>query len=503
MPSNRWLGRAGAVADVFKVTIASTWLTDETVTVSINGKSVTATVGSSATTADVATLLKEAWENETLTDSTASYIPEDGGTDFAEHSKITATVSGSVVTFTADDPGEPWVVADYASDALSTGTAQSGGASTIQLAAGETYSDDEINGHVVVLTGGTGGGQWRFISDYTGATDTATVTPAWTTQPDATSTYEIRKCGVSSSHTSASGTAALLPVTRATGPNHVDNVDNWSAGSVPGSVASTDVWVDNSDVAMLYGMLDPTNALTSLNFALTMLGNVGLGNTSDDGYPEFRQTYLVTKTATCKLWGEGQGSGRIKCDFGSQQTAIIVENTGSPIEPDIGAFIWKGTSATNTFRQMAGNVAACPFDGEVADLLTATVASGTCNFGPGLDWNGANTLDVQAGTVYVRTDVATVTIANGTVHLLGAAGIGTALNLNGGTLVHKSSGTIVAANVGSGSGAIQALLDLSQDNATKPITTLTLKKGGRVYDPLQVRNVTTLTDSDVRELIAA
>lgn len=75
--------------------------------------------------------------------------------------------------------------------ALASGTAQGGTASTIQLAATETFADDELNHQVVKVTSGTGAGQSRLITDYTGSTDTATVTPNWATNPDATSVYEV------------------------------------------------------------------------------------------------------------------------------------------------------------------------------------------------------------------------------------------------------------------------------------------------------------------------
>ena len=75
--------------------------------------------------------------------------------------------------------------------ALASGTAQGGTSSTIQLAAGETFSDNELNGNVVNIHTGTGAGQSRVITSYTGATDTATVTPNWTTTPDNTSQYEV------------------------------------------------------------------------------------------------------------------------------------------------------------------------------------------------------------------------------------------------------------------------------------------------------------------------
>lgn len=85
------------------------------------------------------------------------------------------------------------VNATFTDDAkLTSGTAQSVTASTIQLASGETFADDEIIGSVVVVTGGTTGvGQSRVISDYVSSTDTATISPDWTTTPSGTITYAV------------------------------------------------------------------------------------------------------------------------------------------------------------------------------------------------------------------------------------------------------------------------------------------------------------------------
>jgi len=52
-------------------------------------------------------------------------------------------------------------------------------------------SDDYYNHSTLVITGGTGIGQERKITDYVGLTKVATVS-AWTITPDATSVYEIK-----------------------------------------------------------------------------------------------------------------------------------------------------------------------------------------------------------------------------------------------------------------------------------------------------------------------
>ena len=76
-------------------------------------------------------------------------------------------------------------------NAEDSGTAQAGAGSTITLRAAASAVDDMYTGAYITTTGGTGSGQVRKISDYVGATKVATVSVAWTTNPDATTTYSI------------------------------------------------------------------------------------------------------------------------------------------------------------------------------------------------------------------------------------------------------------------------------------------------------------------------
>lgn len=85
---------------------------------------------------------------------------------------------------------------------LGMGTAQSGTASTIVLAATEAFADDVLNDNVVRIVKGTGAGQARVIASNTLADDTCNVAENWTTNPDSTSVYEIVE-GVSTAPTAA------------------------------------------------------------------------------------------------------------------------------------------------------------------------------------------------------------------------------------------------------------------------------------------------------------
>lgn len=83
--------------------------------------------------------------------------------------------------------------------AMHYGTAASGTSETITLPAAPTLGEtsllnDAYNGAHILTTGGTGAGQMRKITDYDADTRACTVDTAWTTNPDATTTYEILSC---------------------------------------------------------------------------------------------------------------------------------------------------------------------------------------------------------------------------------------------------------------------------------------------------------------------
>ena len=75
--------------------------------------------------------------------------------------------------------------------AAATGTAQAGGANSITLAVTASAVDNAYKGMYLDLTGGTGSGQAGFVVAYNGTSKVATMAEAWTTPPDATTTYSI------------------------------------------------------------------------------------------------------------------------------------------------------------------------------------------------------------------------------------------------------------------------------------------------------------------------
>jgi hypothetical protein len=86
--------------------------------------------------------------------------------------------------------------ADTGLQTIRSNTAQAGAAGTITLDASASATNDFYNGDTVFLTGGTGAGQYRVISDYVGATKVANVIPNWITNPSSDSTFAILPKGM-------------------------------------------------------------------------------------------------------------------------------------------------------------------------------------------------------------------------------------------------------------------------------------------------------------------
>ena len=73
---------------------------------------------------------------------------------------------------------------------IDSGTLQSATGTTAVLRSALSLANDIVNGATIHITGGTGAGQTRLITDFVGSSDTVTV-DTWTTNPDNTSTYVI------------------------------------------------------------------------------------------------------------------------------------------------------------------------------------------------------------------------------------------------------------------------------------------------------------------------
>ncbi len=111
--------------------------------------------------------------------------------DFATQAYTSLSITGLPASIGTDAQllGTPSIVDNGTVTSHATGTATSGSSTTL-VNSGKSWATNQwANAYQVRITGGTGAGQTRIISSNTGTT--LTVASAWTTNPDATSTYSI------------------------------------------------------------------------------------------------------------------------------------------------------------------------------------------------------------------------------------------------------------------------------------------------------------------------
>lgn len=141
--AQNWIGNAAAVKQISTIAVANTWATGDTGTVTINTKPLTITVGTEATTADVASAIAAAWNATTRLDGSGSPDASSnvGGSEFGEFAEVTASASGSVVTLVGDTAGKPFT---FASSYVTAGTGTLADATT-QPATGPNFWDNADN----------------------------------------------------------------------------------------------------------------------------------------------------------------------------------------------------------------------------------------------------------------------------------------------------------------------------------------------------------------------
>lgn len=291
-----------------------------------------------------------------------------------------------------------------------------------------------------------------------------------------------------SSAATGAGTPGCTLVTSTTtansGPNVWNLADNWDTGVVP--VTGDDVYIDQLAIDILYGLDQSAVTLATLNIGAGYTGKIGLPQWNVRGYWEYRDTYLaIGATALTIGDGPGSGSGRIKIDTGSVQTAITVEQSAAGADTGIEAILWKGTHASNTLVITKGEMACAGLAGEVATLSSVEISS---KLSPATDVylrlsSGCTltTVTQLGGKAEINSNTTTLTLKGQcTCTVAGTATLGTVTLDQGATLVNKSSGTLATAlKVGPG-----CTVDYSQDPRAKTITPLVeLSKGSIWKDP--------------------
>lgn len=348
---------------------------------------------------------------------------------------------------------------------------------SITYKASGTDTNDTIAAALQALLSGAPGNTYGEFLEYTWTVSNNVIT--------ATSNYPGIP-GVISGSATGTGTPTVTAVNTipSIGPNDASVPINYDAGSLP--VAGDTLNIDHTAVDILWNLQILNGvAIALLNIDSTFQsgtggnGTIGLPeiNTNATEYVEYRQQSLQCAPATAIVGdGQGNGSGRIKLDFGTAVTALIVHGTGSPIDAELPALIIKGGAAGSTASVNGGSVGFDVFGGTTSTWTTLNTAAGSNGAPQVYCGTGCTvtTLNQDDGTVLMETAPATINQEGGTLTVM--AGNVTTWNAYGGTPAYLGTGTIATLNS-------YVTVDFSQDPRARTVTNATFYAGGGFNDP--------------------
>lgn len=129
MANNTWLGRAAAIKNIVTITLNGVdgdWLTAETITLTINGKDLVLTIGTTSTREQIILDLVDMWNGE---DANNDESRSTTGNLLPEFNAVTAAVGSAtnIMTLTGDTEGVPFTLTnatDSVSGTISQATSQ-------------------------------------------------------------------------------------------------------------------------------------------------------------------------------------------------------------------------------------------------------------------------------------------------------------------------------------------------------------------------------------------
>lgn len=295
-------------------------------------------------------------------------------------------------------------------------------------------------------------------STYAGTDFTCTLTP-----------LESDGSAADSQTIEGAGTATTGTVSTAnSGPGDWNVAANWSTGSVP--TTGDTVILENSNVNITCGFAQSAVTLAAFYIRASYTGQLGNKqyNTRGTSYREYRSTHLAISATVCEIGaGEGNGSGLIRLDFGSNANTTTVWNSAGSVESGSLAVNVIGSHSSNKLYGYGGYVSVGGFGGQTAQYpvigLNGATGSGrapTFYCGTGLNTNAAVT--INAGAITLNAGSASVTSYGGTSTL--NAGAHPIISALGGTVVANTSSTLGATSITVGSAGT---LDFDQSVLTK------------------------------------
>ncbi|WP_339730088.1 hypothetical protein [uncultured Gimesia sp.] len=258
-------------------------------------------------------------------------------------------------------------------------------------------------------------------------------------------------------------------VTVSEGPNHWDTSENWNLNTLP--VNGDTVYISDTDTSILYGLDQSAVTLAALHVEQTFSGTIGLPRLNSSratSYFEYRDNYLQIGVTNLFIGDkEGDGSDRIKIDFGSVQMTSLITDSGDGPDGNTPAILLLGTHANNVININRGSLGLAYYPTEVSTIATLRQAffddsadDTNVYLGSGVTITDivktGGVLDINSATTTFKQTAGTTTVHSG-AHA--------ALNILAGLLNYNSTGALTVANISG-----DTVLVFDQDARPKTVT---------------------------------
>ena len=274
------------------------------------------------------------------------------------------------------------------------------------------------------------------------------------------------------------GGATHAVATANTSPNDIDAAINYDSGSLP--VSTNNLIIDAGAVSLLWnaGALSAVT-LASLTRRVGHTGTIGLPETNEEDYWEYRATEFAISATTATIeQNSTDGVAALKFNFGSVQTALTIIGQGAA-SLDNEVMWWRGTNSSNVIDCNNASLAIASTSGQTATVATLNAESSTVRCGSGVTLTTINALD---STTEFNSNATTFNqYGSDSVSYWKLAAAVTNLNIYGGTCYWLSSGDPGGTEITVGP---NATVDLSQGAGAVTIAgTITMNAGATWFDP--------------------
>lgn len=251
--------------------------------------------------------------------------------------------------------------------------------------------------------------------------------------------------------------------------------ENWSPNSLPTHGDAVYFEDSTQDADSGLDALSDVNLL-SLNIAQNYTGDIGTDS-----------NYMVAGANTVSIGyhfgpGEASGSGYIKLDTGTYESAIVVYDTGVSSDTTMPAVRLKCNNANTTLEVRKGEVGLAIETGETSTLSEIEIgyvdnveSDAKVYIGSGVT---LTTLTKKGGYCLMQCGATTVNNYDGELQTKGGGAV-TTLNIYDGQVISNSTGTITTCNIDE-----QGEVDFTRSAQARTVTTTTIDDNGVIkFDP--------------------